>query len=231
MDGVFFGPDLHDLLNRLRGVMVRIKTTAQDWDGRVLGVERKQEIREDVVVTKDTLNLYALDGIKSVALNDVQGIEIRDGAVSADLQKALEVLAGSGDRSKKGVKLDFAGKGHRTIRVGYMVEVPLWKTSYRLVIKDNGGLFLQGWAHVENTTRRGLGPGQALAGRRPPALVHPEPVRSAVHPAPGRRNGDVRRPGSALVRGADGGRGAQGLRDEGDPSPARGGPGDGGRGG
>ena len=38
------------------------------------------------------------------------------------------------------------------MRVGYIQETPVWKTSYRLVLNDEEQPFLQGWAIVENTT-------------------------------------------------------------------------------
>jgi hypothetical protein len=38
------------------------------------------------------------------------------------------------------------------VRVGYLLETPLWKTSYRLVLDEGREHFLQGWAIVENTT-------------------------------------------------------------------------------
>ena len=38
------------------------------------------------------------------------------------------------------------------MRVGYIQEAPIWKTSYRLVLSDDAPPFLQGWAIVENTT-------------------------------------------------------------------------------
>src|SRR5437660_6182852 len=71
------------------------------------------------------------------------------------------------DMQKKAVSLHFAGEGKRHVKVGYFVENPLWKTSYRLVltkpnakqVKQAGDAkvkedkpYLQGWAVVENTT-------------------------------------------------------------------------------
>src|SRR5205085_5460191 len=47
--------------------------------------------------------------------------------------------------------LAFSGEGRRTVKVGYVVENPIWKTSYRLVLDKKGKPFLQGWAVVENT--------------------------------------------------------------------------------
>src|SRR5205085_11416992 len=42
----------------------------------------------------------------------------------------------------------------REVRVGYVVETPVWKTSYRLVLDPAAGgkPYLQGWAVVENPT-------------------------------------------------------------------------------
>jgi hypothetical protein len=36
--------------------------------------------------------------------------------------------------------------------VGYIIETPIWKTSYRLLFADNEKPLLQGWAILENTT-------------------------------------------------------------------------------
>jgi len=43
------------------------------------------------------------------------------------------------------------GEGKRTVKVGYVVENPIWKTTYRLVLDKTGKPYLQGWAIVENT--------------------------------------------------------------------------------
>src|SRR5207237_7856377 len=71
-----------------------------------------------------------------------------------ECRKALEVFATGHDKQKKTVSLNFLGNGKRDVRVAYITEAPLWKTSYRLAL-DKGGkqkAFLQGWAVVENTT-------------------------------------------------------------------------------
>src|SRR5262249_55781513 len=62
------------------------------------------------------------------------------------------VLAGGHDQQKKTVSLNFLGTGRRAVKVGYVVESPVWKTSYRLALEDGNKAFLQGWAVVENTS-------------------------------------------------------------------------------
>lgn len=70
------------------------------------------------------------------------------------MRRALETLARSHDEQKKTVSLHFAGEGKRKVEVGYVIENPVWKTSYRLVLDKDGkeAPYLQGWAVVENIT-------------------------------------------------------------------------------
>src|SRR5207248_1992103 len=59
------------------------------------------------------------------------------------------------DQDKKPVTISFTGQGQRHVRIGYVVETPVWKTSYRLLLPSGGANDkpkLQGWAIVENQT-------------------------------------------------------------------------------
>ncbi|MEZ6084021.1 MAG: hypothetical protein R3E58_08780 [Phycisphaerae bacterium] len=60
------------------------------------------------------------------------------------------------DQDKKPVTIEFTGDGNRRVRLGYVVETPIWKTTYRLMMPDAGTKdakgSLQGWAVVENQT-------------------------------------------------------------------------------
>src|SRR5208282_2752618 len=44
-----------------------------------------------------------------------------------------------------------AGDGQRELLVSYISEVPVWKSTYRIVIPNEGKPLLQGWAIVDNT--------------------------------------------------------------------------------
>src|SRR5262249_2582429 len=101
--------------------------------------------------------------------------------------RALETLALSHDTQKKTVSINCVGEGKRTIKVGYVVENPIWKTSYRLVLdKDKKEKpFLQGWAIVENPSdedwkdvRMALGSGRPISSQSAPyhPLYVPRPV-------------------------------------------------------
>lgn len=144
-------PTLADLLVRLRGAPVRVKVSARDYEGRVVGVERHTRKEEDTTITVHVLNLHTEQGLRPVRLEDIQELEIVDPALAQEFQSALAVLAEQKDQARKEVRLRLAGEGKRRVRVAYLLETPVWKTSYRLVINDEAVL-LQGWAYVENMT-------------------------------------------------------------------------------
>ncbi len=145
-------PSLGILLNRLRGVNVRVKATSRDWTGMVVGVETRKRNIDKEIIEENILNLMSDKNIHAFALDAIQEIEVLDPAIQANLTDALKVLAVSHDQGKKTVRLTFAGEKRRQIRAGYMLEAPVWKTSYRLVLDDKDTPMLQGWAHIENMT-------------------------------------------------------------------------------
>lgn len=144
-------PTMANLLNQLRGVEIRVKTASGEWSGRIIGVESETVKEDDVVFTRFWLKAFVDGEVRAVRLDHVQSFALADPKLEQDLAAALATLARSVDRDKKAMRLEFRGKGRRTVRLGYMLEAPVWKTSYRLVLDEQEGL-LQGWAHVENTT-------------------------------------------------------------------------------
>ncbi len=146
-------PTLGQILNQVRGERVEIDA-AKSITGIILGVEtKKKEIGKDRdTIDVDMLNLLTDEGLRSVPLENVGTIRLLNEKLDKEFRQALKVLALGHDTDKKTVTLNFLGDGKRTVRVGYIQQAPIWKTSYRLVLKDDAAPFLQGWAIVENTT-------------------------------------------------------------------------------
>lgn len=142
-------PSVAGLLRQLRGEKVKIEA-APPLTGMILGIERRSElVKHEQLQDVDWLNLLTEVGLKSVRLSDIAGIELVDEKLDAELRQALALLA-SGRRSEaKPLSLRFDGEGERRVRVGYIRETPIWKTTYRLVVGEEKSL-LQGWAIVEN---------------------------------------------------------------------------------
>src|SRR5271157_1200421 len=146
-------PTLAGLLAQTRGEAVAVTLgSGTTQNGTIIGVESRQVAGSKGDITADFLTLNTSTGVTSVALSDVQGIKFIRKEVQDDLAAALQVLSSSHGVEKKKVVLHFTGTGTRRVRIGYILESPVWKTSYRLVLGDAASHLLQGWALVENTS-------------------------------------------------------------------------------
>ena len=154
-------PGFGQLLGQARGEKVEV--TLQQGNaaqpgavtGSVIGVEKqKQAAGKDGTVEVEMLNLWCAEGMRSVKLSDVLRVRFLNPVLEGEFKRALETLALSHDTQKKAVSLTFNGEGKREVRVSYVVENPIWKTSYRLVLstKKDGKPMLQGWAIVDNSS-------------------------------------------------------------------------------
>jgi hypothetical protein len=145
-------PSLADLLNQLRGARVTIQAPGERITGTILGVEnRRKAAATGEPIAVPTLDLVAGGTIRAVELPSVNGLSLDDPQLQNELTKALAALAQARDQDKKPVTIDFTGSGDRRVRIGYVVEAPVWKTSYRLLLGEKHHQ-LQGWAIVENQT-------------------------------------------------------------------------------
>ncbi|HVX61051.1 MAG TPA: hypothetical protein VHC19_10630 [Pirellulales bacterium] len=145
-------PTLADLLDQVRGEQVEVEAPNKVV-GTILGVEqRKQKVGEHETVETEFLNLLTEEGLRSLPLASLARIKLLNESLDRELRQALTILALGHSSDKKGVTLNFLGEGERDVRVGYIQEAPVWKTSYRLVLNEDGEPLLQGWALVENTT-------------------------------------------------------------------------------
>ena len=148
-------PPLADLLTQLRGAKLTVTAQTERISGTLLGVERKPKAVDDKgrVIEVSVVNLISGAGIRAVSLDDVQKIELEDEQLQEELNKALIALSQARDQNKKPVSISFRGQGERQVRLGYVIETPIWKTSYRLILPGREEKAkLQGWAILENET-------------------------------------------------------------------------------
>ncbi len=145
------GPSLSKLLGQLRGQPIRLQLSAETVDGILYGVEPVTRIVEKNEEKRFQLHLMGDGGFRSVPLGEVRHVEIIDESVRENLQSALALLAENRSSERKTLSVSYRGRGAGNLRLGYLVETPIWKTSYRL-IHEPDGIRVQGWAHIENMT-------------------------------------------------------------------------------
>lgn len=145
-------PSLADLLNQLRGARVTVQAPGERIVGTILSVESRRKsaaVGEPIAVP--TLDLLSGGTIRAVELPSITGLSLDDPQLQEELAKALATLAQARDQETKPVTIGYSGTGDHRVRIGYVVEAPIWKTSYRLLLGDQHAQ-LQGWAIVENQT-------------------------------------------------------------------------------
>lgn len=80
-------------------------------------------------------------------------VEIEEEPPSPEVQAALLAwdrhARGADGRKLRKVTLELDGGKHE-LSVGYLAETPLWRPSYRLVVRENGQADLQAWGIVQN---------------------------------------------------------------------------------
>jgi hypothetical protein len=176
-------PTFGQLLNQARGEKVELTLqNATALTGTLVGLEAQMEPGPREI---HKVNLLTAEGMRSVPLDTVQRVRFLNAVLDGELRRALDVLANARNNQKKNVTVQFSGDGKRTVKVGYVVEAPMWKSSYRLVLDKEGKTTLQGWAIVENTSEEDWKDVRlALVSSRPisfqmdlyPPLFVPRPV-------------------------------------------------------
>jgi hypothetical protein len=141
------------LLNALQGAEVRV-TGAKPMSGRLLRVvEETARGADGLVIPRDRVTLLTDSGIEQFILEDADSIAFVDPELQKNVAVALSRLASHRSDGRRRLTLESRGTGSRSIRVGYVVGVPLWKASYRLSLPGDpkaDRARLQGWAILEN---------------------------------------------------------------------------------
>jgi hypothetical protein len=151
-------PTFATIVTQMRGERVEVVLTpgAANQPGKlsgvIVGVETQKVAVGNSNIEAEFLNMWCAEGLRSVKLSDVQQLKFANPLIESEFRRALDVLALTHDSQKKAVQLHFAGDKKRSVQVGYVIEAPIWKTSYRLVLAEKEKPYLQGWALVENPT-------------------------------------------------------------------------------
>jgi hypothetical protein len=153
------GTSLANILRGFQGVECSMKMVdGRALTGRIISVHTRHIKRENETADStqrtilETLSVLGQDGITTVPLEDVASLQVLDEARRSDFANALQMLGAERGGERRAVRIHFESDKpeEREVRVNYGHEVPLWKTSYRLVLGESAP-FLQGWAIVENT--------------------------------------------------------------------------------
>jgi hypothetical protein len=144
-----------DFLNALRGARVEVRSGNASATGRLLSVEksRKQDARGNF---SDVTNFSVVgDGgdLRTFELSPATSVRLAERDLNEEVGRYLNLVGSSRAADVRRMTLTAAGSGEREIFVSYISEVPVWKSTYRILMPDKPGdkPLLQGWAIVDNT--------------------------------------------------------------------------------
>jgi hypothetical protein len=143
------------LLNAYQGAAVTLSGPSLKATGKLLQVVPEEtEIEEGKTVTRHRVSIMTDGGIKTAIMEDLQSISFDDPKIRAEVARALDAIRENGTAERRMLNVNLIGEGSRDVTLAYVVDAPLWKTAYRMVVPQTGAKkgLLQGWAVVENMT-------------------------------------------------------------------------------
>lgn len=140
------------MLGSLRGARVEVTSGTGAVQGRLLSVEQRAVQRGDDSALIDTISIVTDGGeLRSFELSSTVRVRILERDVRQEIGRYLDVVGTTREQDVRSMVVSTTGVGERPLFVSYVSEVPIWKSTYRLVVGNKGKPLLQGWAVIDNT--------------------------------------------------------------------------------
>jgi hypothetical protein len=145
-----------DFLNALRGTRVEVHSGGNSAVGRVLSVETRKTLnpRGEQLTEVTELSLVTDGGeLRSFEVGPATSVRIADRDLSDDVGRYLNLIGSAKAMDLRRMAISATGEGEREVFVSYISEVPVWKSTYRILLpaKPDEQPLIQGWAVVDNT--------------------------------------------------------------------------------
>ncbi|MBZ4330734.1 hypothetical protein NR800_30965 [Corallococcus interemptor] len=139
------------LLGQVKGARVRARVGGAQVEGAIVGLESLPVVQGEASVVRPFLTLLVGASLRTFDVLELGELEFLDEAVRKDLEFYLATVMSSYKKDSKRLSILTAGEGSRELFVSYVLESPVWKTSYRILLDEGQPPLLQGWALVDNT--------------------------------------------------------------------------------
>ncbi len=161
-------PTQQDLYNSLRGARVEVTGSGAAFSGRILSLESRTVAgasdSSKAATERLFLTVISEAGTRTLELTAATTVRLLDTTLRGDLNTYLELLDRNRSEGVRHLTLTDLGSGTRDLRVSFLSEVPVWKSTYRILFTDGlefqGAVppkkiedaTLQGFSVVDNTT-------------------------------------------------------------------------------
>jgi len=148
-------PTVADFLSALRGARLEVRSgSGVAMAGKLLSVERKSRPKDKETIESTEISLVSDSGeVRTAEVTPATSVRIAEKDLQLEVGRYLGLIASSRDQDLRRMTISTTGAGERNLYVSYISEVPIWKTTYRIVLpsKEEKKPLLQGWAIVDNT--------------------------------------------------------------------------------
>jgi hypothetical protein len=161
-------PTQQDLYNSLRGTRVEVIGSGAPFSGRILALEDRAvsgaSDQSKPAAERRFLTVVSEVGSRTLELTPATTVRLLDTELRGDLNTYLELLDRNRTDGVRHLTLTDRGTGTRDLRVSFLSEVPVWKSTYRILFTEglefHGAIppmqvetaTLQGFSVVDNTT-------------------------------------------------------------------------------
>ena len=150
-----------EFLDALRGARVEIRNAGAVAIGRLLSVETVNSTSSDEdkesskqITPHTELSVITDSGeLRTFRLTPATSIHLLEHDVNQEVGRYLSLIASTRAADVRKMAISAEGSGDRELMVSYISEVPVWKSTYRIVLPGDAKQkpLLQGWAVVDNT--------------------------------------------------------------------------------
>ena len=144
-----------DLLGTLRGARVEIssETAAARRAGCSASSVRRGRRRRKTRHVSEFSIVTDSGELRTFELTPTVRIRVVERDLRQEIGRYLDLVGSIREQDVRSMTISTIGSGERPLFVSYISEVPIWKSTYRLVLpKKPSKPLLQGWAIVDNTT-------------------------------------------------------------------------------
>jgi hypothetical protein len=142
---------LTSLLGQLKGARVEVRAGPSPAAGVVVGIEKRARTQgAEKIETQELVLISEGSELRSIPLDQIRGIKLLDAKLREDLEQYLSILQSTIHKNLRKLTISTTGQGERDLFLSYVVEAPVWKTTYRVALDAKSKPFLQGWALVDN---------------------------------------------------------------------------------
>ncbi len=147
------GQSLAAVIDQLKGARVEMEFGPQKVAGAIVSARLIPGDKDHAERCEQLTLLMDSGDLRNVDLAAASSIHFTDVQLQMQFKDYLAALSSSRSKDKRSVYIDSTDAKSHDVTASYIMPMPAWKSSYRLLLDDTGTQpTLEGWAIVDNTT-------------------------------------------------------------------------------